>query len=139
MVCAAFLELKTMPPLRESTRLLINLKTNAVKMSPADCERFMRVVELLEFWEKREERKKEEERRLLLQELLQEEKEKEAERQLLQELIQEEKEKEQQKNSCFASTRAARLSTATTIAHRPHTLCRVTMTTRRKHRCPLRR
>ena len=78
-----------MPPLKESTRLLIKLKTNAVKMSPADCERFMRVVELLEFWEKREkswnkefrakereERKKEEERQLLLQELLQEEKEK---------------------------------------------------------------
>ena len=99
-----------MPPLKGSTRLLINLKTNAVEMSPADCERFMGVVELLEFWEKREkgwnkefrakereERKKEEERRLLLQELLQEEKENEAERQLLQELIQEEKEKEQNK------------------------------------------
>ena len=86
-----------MPPLKESTRLLIKLKTNAVKMSPADCERFMRLVELLEFREKREERKKEEERRLLLQELLQEEKENEAERQLLQELIQEEKEKEQNK------------------------------------------
>ena len=88
-----------MPPLKESTRLLIKLKTNAVKMSPADCERFMRVVELLEFWEKREGRKKEEERRLLLQELLQGEKEiKEEERQLLlQELLQEKKENEEER------------------------------------------